>query len=111
MRDLENPMCIDAHWRHLETASGLENVLAQPECAGIDFFGDEIFEGECICIDHDNFDEIVLREHLKRYCVEQLQFIFRGGLVRDRTLKITFDENSIESHLVDHYNFEFRQAD
>jgi len=111
MRDVENAMVVDSYWHYLEKDSGLENVVSQPECCGVDFYGSEIIEGDQIAIDHDNFDEIILKEHLKRYCIEQLKLVFRGGLVIDKNLFRVFEERHLEQHLHERYNFEFRTAD
>lgn len=89
--------------------SGIENVIAQKECCGIDFYGCEILSGDEIAIDHDHFDELILKENLKRYCTEQLNFKFAHGWVFEND--DFFRERWIEQVLHEEYNFEFRTAD
>jgi hypothetical protein len=91
--------------------SGLENVVAQQECCGISFYGTEILEGDTIVIDYDNFDEIILMEDLKRYLIEQCNFIYIGGYVVDKNRNCSVNENILEEYLHKYYNFEFRVAE
>lgn len=102
-------MVIDSHWRHL-AQSGIKNVVSQPECAGIDVFGTEILEGDEIVIDHDHFDEIILKENLKRYCMEQLHFRFDRGWVITKN-ELLCQEIWLEQVLHEEYNFEFKLAE
>jgi hypothetical protein len=53
---------------------GLENVLVQPECAGIDYYGFEILEGDDI-VEFDG--EVILKDNLERFLSEELGFKFR----------------------------------
>ncbi|MBO0959528.1 hypothetical protein J1P26_07250 [Neobacillus sp. MM2021_6] len=55
--------------------SGVENVVTQPECNGIDVFGDEILEGDSVVFDQDN-GEVILTENLERYLLEYCNFKF-----------------------------------
>lgn len=54
---------------------GLENAVNQPEHAGIDFFGDEIIEGDVIVIDEDN-EEVILLKNLEQYLANYCRFTF-----------------------------------
>lgn len=106
---LEHPIVSQINRTGYPKISGLENVVAQQECCGISFYGTEILEGDIICIDHDNFDEIILRENLQQYCTELLGFRFDQGWVFDKTEM--FRERWLEQVLQEDYNFEFRTAD
>lgn len=109
--DVENKMVIDSQWDYLENDCFLENAVSQPECADIDFYGFEILEGDSIAIDQDNFQEVILKEQLKRYCVEQMNFIFKGGWVIDKNGFDVFEEELLEKYLHEQYNFKFAQAE
>lgn len=56
--------------------SGLENVVQQPECNGLDYFGEEVIEGDEIIIDTENFSEVILKKNLERYLSEICGFKF-----------------------------------
>ncbi|MFD0825815.1 YqaI family protein [Neobacillus sp. M.A.Huq-85] len=88
----------------------LRNAATQPEHWGCSFNGTEVLEGDEISIDHDNFDEIILKEHLKQYCIEKLNFIFKGGWVVDKNGFDVIEENRLEEYLHEQYNFEFKIA-
>jgi hypothetical protein len=55
--------------------TGFPNMVAQPEHAGIDYFGSEILAGEEIVID-ENTGEVVLKENLEQYLSEVYEFRF-----------------------------------
>lgn len=111
MKDIENPLVIDSYWNFLEEASGIENAVNQQECCGIDVYGSEILEGDQIAIDQDNFDEIIIKEDLKRYLVEKMNFIFKGGFVIDKNGFNVLDERLLEKYLHEQYNFKFSIAE
>lgn len=54
-----------------------ENMAQQPEHAGVDYFGDEILEGDEIIIDKENGHEIILKENFNRYLSEICGFEFK----------------------------------
>lgn len=54
--------------------TGFPNMVAQPEHAGIDYFGDEILYGDDI-VEYDG--EIILRDNLERYLKEVMEFEFK----------------------------------
>ncbi|MCM3404939.1 hypothetical protein M3655_22640 [Cytobacillus oceanisediminis] len=54
--------------------TGFPNMAAQLEHSGIDYFGDEILEGDDI-VEYDG--EIVLRDNLERYLSEVMEFKFK----------------------------------
>ncbi|WP_353739166.1 YqaI family protein [Cytobacillus oceanisediminis] len=54
--------------------TGYPNIVAQPEHAGIDYFGDEILVGDDI-VEYDG--EIILRDNLERYLKEVMEFEFK----------------------------------
>ncbi|MED1607785.1 hypothetical protein P4U90_20915 [Cytobacillus kochii] len=56
--------------------TGYPNLVAQPEHAGIDFFGEEILEGDEI-VEYDG--EIILEGNLQRYLCEVLGFEFKSA--------------------------------
>ncbi|WP_153124625.1 YqaI family protein [Peribacillus tepidiphilus] len=51
------------------------NMVAQPEHNGFDFFGTEILDGDEIVIDENN-GEVVLKENLEDYLTEVYGFRF-----------------------------------
>ncbi|OLS39102.1 hypothetical protein [Bacillus sp. MRMR6] len=110
---LENRLVLDGQWRHLEQC-GLEGVLEQHECCGIDFYGFEVIEGDEIVIDKANFEELILKEHLKRYLVERCDFKFFNlhgmGVVLDQFQLKVFAEQDLEKVLHEEYGFQFMQA-
>lgn len=55
-------------------ATGYPNMIAQPEHAGIDFFGNEILVGDEI-IEHDG--NVILADSLEDYLIEELGFEFK----------------------------------
>jgi hypothetical protein len=89
---------------------GLENVVSQPECAGIDFYGSEILEGDEIAIDKDNFEEIILKEHVKRYLIEKCHFLYKGGIYVDMDREEIVKEHELEQYLHEVHGFEFMIA-
>ncbi len=113
MTEIENSTVLDSHWRHLEQ-SGLENIVNQPECAGIDYYGNEIIEGDCIVIDKENFEEIILKENQKRYLEERCDcefFNLHGtGVVLDKVNLKVFAEQDFEKVLHEDYGFHFTIA-
>ncbi|ASV67608.1 YqaI family protein [Cytobacillus kochii] len=56
--------------------TGYPNLVAQPEHAGIDYFGDEILDGDEI-VEYDG--EIILEGNLQRYLCEVLGFEFKSA--------------------------------
>jgi hypothetical protein len=92
-----------------EFSEGFENVVIQPEFNGFDFYNSEIIEGDQIAIDLDNFEAVILKEHLKRYCMEQLQFRFDRGWVFEKD--DMFRERWLEQVLHEQYNFKFTIAE
>ncbi len=54
--------------------NGFPNMVAQPEHAGIDYFGFEILNGDCIV---EYGGEIILKENLERFLQEELGFNFK----------------------------------
>lgn len=49
---------------------------AQPEHWGVDYFGNEILEGDSVVIDPEN-GEVVLEKHLEDYLIEVKGFQFK----------------------------------
>ncbi|MES1038987.1 YqaI family protein [Peribacillus simplex] len=72
MADVEHPDIVQA----LKT--GYPNLVAQPEHAGTDYFGNEILIGDSIIIDHKN-GETILEESLEDYLIEVLGFQFTNA--------------------------------
>jgi hypothetical protein len=68
LRDLEHPVISEVNRK------GYINVLNQPECCGIDVFGDEVLSGDSIVFDGD---EIILMDNLERYLSENYDFKFQ----------------------------------
>ncbi|MEK4921993.1 hypothetical protein MKX78_08760 [Cytobacillus sp. FSL R5-0569] len=56
--------------------TGYPNLVVQPEHAGIDYFGEEILEGDEI-VEYDG--EIILEGNLQRYLCEVLGFEFKSA--------------------------------
>lgn len=54
--------------------TGYPNMIDQPEHAGIDFFGDEILDGDEF-VEYDG--ELVLIDNLNRYLSEEMGFEFK----------------------------------
>ncbi|NRG47357.1 hypothetical protein HRF87_21765 [Bacillus sp. CRN 9] len=54
--------------------TGYPNMIDQPEHAGIDFFGDEILNGDEF-VEYDG--ELVLVDNLNRYLSEEMGFEFK----------------------------------
>lgn len=54
--------------------TGFPNMAVQQEHAGIDYFGDEILDGDDI-VEYDG--EIILRDNLERYLTEVMEFEFK----------------------------------
>ncbi|WP_433956955.1 YqaI family protein [Cytobacillus horneckiae] len=54
--------------------TGYPNMIDQPEHAGIDFFGDEILDGDEV-VEYDG--ELVLVDNLNRYLSEEMGFEFK----------------------------------
>lgn len=74
---IENKIVMDSHWKFLEdNLNGIENMVEQPEHAGIDFYGFEIIEGDEIVTDNIN-GEVILKENLERYLQEHCNFDFK----------------------------------
>jgi len=55
--------------------TGYVNMVAQPEYAGVDYFGTEILIGDEIVTD-DNTGEVVLKEDLEKYLEKEYGFKF-----------------------------------
>jgi hypothetical protein len=53
---------------------GYPNMVAQHEHAGIDYFGNEVLQGDEIIEDND---EVILKENLERYLQEVYGFQFK----------------------------------
>ncbi|MEC1155676.1 YqaI family protein [Cytobacillus horneckiae] len=51
--------------------TGYPNMIEQPEHIGIDFFGDEILDGDEF-VEYE--DELILIDNLNRYLVEEMGF-------------------------------------
>ncbi len=56
--------------------TGFPNMAAQPEHAGIDYFGDEILDGDDI-VEYDG--EIILKDNLERFLTEVMEFEFKNA--------------------------------
>lgn len=54
--------------------TGYPNMIEQPEHIGIDFFGDEILDGDEF-VEYE--DELILIDNLNRYLVEEMGFQFK----------------------------------
>jgi Hypothetical protein Yqai len=54
--------------------TGYPNMWTQPEHVGIDYFGDEILDGDDI-VEYDG--EIILKDNLERFLSEVLEFEFK----------------------------------
>ncbi|MED2940686.1 YqaI family protein [Cytobacillus horneckiae] len=54
--------------------TGYPNMIDQPAHAGIDFFGDEILDGDEF-VEYDG--ELVLVDNLNRYLAEEMGFEFK----------------------------------
>lgn len=114
MPQLEHPMISEMNQFGF-LKQGLENVVAQKECNGIDYYGTEILEGDEICIDKENFHEIILKENLTQYLVEKCDFSFfevKGmGVVLDQQRLTVFADQDLEKVLHEEYGFEFTIAE
>lgn len=64
---LEHPMVTEIE------KTGYPNALAQPECCGIDYFGNELLSGDEI-VEFDG--EIVLRDNLMEF-LSEMGFTFK----------------------------------
>ena len=71
-KDIEHPEIIQT------IKTGYPNLVAQPEHAGSDYFGNEILIGDPIVIDHKN-GETILEESLEDYLMEVLGFQFTNA--------------------------------
>lgn len=112
---IENKMVVNSQWNYLENDVLFENAVSQPECAGIDFYGFEILEGDEIVIDQANFQEIILKENLKRYLEERCDFAFFNlygmGVVLDKYSFKVVAEQDLEKFLHEDHGFQFTQAE
>lgn len=113
---MEHPMISEMNqFGYLKDLQGFGNVVKQPECAGIDYYGNEILEGDQIAIDKDNFHEIILAENLERYLVERVHFVFfdvRGTeVVLDQSRLTVFAKQDLEKVLHEDYGFHFTTAE
>jgi hypothetical protein len=108
--EIENRMVVDSQWNHFSNIPVETIELA----GGVDFFGNELLEGDEIVIDKQNFGEIILREHLKQYLVERCDFEFfniRGmSVALDKFNFKVFAEDDLQQVLQEEYGFEFTQA-
>lgn len=112
---VENKMLVDSFWQHIEApAGGIENMVQQQEHWGTDHYDFEILEGDEIVIDKENFDEIILKDNLKRYLEEQVNFKFftiQGVAVAvDLEKEMAVAEDGLEKYLHDVHGFYFTQA-
>lgn len=89
---------------------GLENVVAQNECCGIDFYDTEILEGDSIAIDAQNFQEEILREHLTKYLIERCHFLYKAGIYVDVERSEIIQEKDLEKYLHEEHGFIFQTA-
>ncbi|MEH7223892.1 hypothetical protein V7112_08725 [Bacillus sp. JJ1566] len=55
--------------------TGYQNMVSQPEHNGIDYFGNEILEGDSIVTNNEKGD-VVLEDSLEDYLIEVLGFTF-----------------------------------
>jgi hypothetical protein len=112
---LEHPMLSEMNQFGFLKMQGLENVVNQSECAGIDYYGNEIIEGDDIVIDKENFHEIILKENLTQYLVDKCEFAFfevRGmSVVLDQQRLKVFAGQDLEKVLQEEYSFEFTTAE
>lgn len=88
----------------------LENMVRQPEHAGIDYYDTEILEGDSIVIDKENFEELILRENLPRYLVERCYFLRRDDIYVDTERGEIIKEDELEKYLHEEHGFEFASA-
>ncbi|MCM3651294.1 YqaI family protein [Metabacillus litoralis] len=59
-----------------ENRTGFPNMIAQPEHAGIDYFGNEILAGDDVA----EFDgEVILKDNLERF-LEEIGFEFKTAI-------------------------------
>ena len=107
--------------------TGYPNLVAQPEHAGIDFFGNEILSNDSIAEDREQ-QETILTEHLDGYLQGQYGFIFANSQHSSKDCyndeievndSIVFDpiqgkvvlKESLEHYLEVNYGFRFTIAD
>jgi hypothetical protein len=113
MSQLEHPMVTQLN-QFGYIKQGLENVVAQPEHSGTDYYDFGILEGDEIVIDKENFHETILKEHLTQYLVDKCDFSFlevRGmGVVLDQQQLKVFADQDLEKVLQEEYGFEFTIA-
>lgn len=55
--------------------TGYPNMVKQPEHNGIDYFGDEILQGDEVVFDPEN-DEVILKCNLEKYLEKMFGFDF-----------------------------------
>jgi Hypothetical protein Yqai len=112
---MEHPMISEMNKYGYLKSQGIENVVSQPECGGIDYYGNEIIEGDEIVIDKENFHEIVLKENLTQYLVDKCDFSFfevRGmSIVLDPKQVKVFAGQDLEKVLHEEYGFEFTTSE
>ena len=108
---IENKMVVDSQWKHLEEGTRLENVVAQVDHWGSDFYGFEIIEGDSVVTDKANFSEVILREHLIRYLIEQCHFLYKAGIYVDVENSEIVKEEELEKYLHEKLGFQFSIAD
>jgi hypothetical protein len=68
LHDLEHPLISEINRK------GYINVLNQPECGGIDVYGDEMLSGDSVVYDGD---VLILADNLERYLSENYDFKFQ----------------------------------
>jgi hypothetical protein len=111
---MEHPQISEMNQYGYLTVQGMENVISQSECAEIDYFGNEIVEGDEIVIDKENFHELILKENLTQYLVDKCDFEFfevRGmSVVLDKGRLTVFAGQDLEKVLNEEYGFEFVTA-
>ncbi|GIN88663.1 hypothetical protein J6TS2_50490 [Heyndrickxia sporothermodurans] len=107
--------------------TGYPNLVAQPEYAGIDFFGNEILSNDSIAEDREQ-QETILSEHLDGYLQGQYGFVFANSQHASKDFyndeievndSVVFDsikgrvvlKENLEHYLELHYNFKFTIAD
>jgi hypothetical protein len=114
MSQLEHPQISEMNQFGYLKAQGFENVVAQNEHCGSDYYGTEILEGDDVVIDKENFHEEILKENLTQYLVDRCDFVFcevRGmGVVLDRNRLTVFADQDLEKVLHEEYGFEFITA-
>lgn len=87
--------------------TGYPNMMAQPEHAGSDFYGTEIFSNDDI-INLPN-GEMLHEDNLDDYLIEELSVEFDENIAIFPNGDIVFDDN-LEDYLIEVLRFEFTTA-